>query len=167
MRTSHRVNISAEVPVPNEAKKAADVRRAVNAALRAEGIDAHAVPCEISLLFTDDAGIQEINRAAREIDAPTDVLSFPMLELRPGAPPRDRRYAEPGSGGRTYLGDMVLSVERVRAQAAEYGHSLRRELCYLTVHSVLHLLGYDHLGEERSEMRRREEYIMGELGLER
>ena len=140
------------------------LRSTVKTALVAEGITAD---CEINILLTDDAGIQEVNRQMRDIDRPTDVLSFPMFDLTPGEHP-DETDADPASG-RIPLGDMCISVERAHAQAAEYGHSFEREICYLCVHSVLHLLGYDHLdeGEMKRQMRAREEAIMQELNLER
>ncbi|MCD7946727.1 MAG: rRNA maturation RNase YbeY [Oscillospiraceae bacterium] len=124
-------------------------------------------PCEISVLLTDDAGIQEINLAQRGVAGPTDVLSFPMFELTPGVPP-DRAYADPETG-LIPLGDMVLSVPRAVAQGTEFGHGTQRELSYLAVHSVLHLLGYDHLdeGAEKRRMRRAEEEILARLGIAR
>ena len=124
-------------------------------------------PCEIDVELTDDETIHEINREMREVDRATDVLSFPMFELSPGELP-GTEDADPGTGY-VPLGDMVLSMERVKAQAKEYGHSNRRELAYLAVHSVLHLLGYDHMdeGEMKAQMRAREEAIMAVLGLER
>ena len=119
------------------------------------------------MLLTDDGGIHEINRELRQVDRPTDVLSFPEFELTPGQLPGPED-ADPGTG-LIPLGDMVLSMERVAAQAREYGHSKRRELSYLVTHSVLHLLGYDHLdeGPMKAQMRAREEAIMALLGLER
>ena len=129
-----------------------------------QGVD---FPCEVDVLVTSDAGIHQINLDMRQVDAPTDVLSFPEFELTPGELP-GAEDADPGTG-LVPLGDMVLSMERVQAQAKEYGHSNRRELAYLVVHSVLHLLGYDHLdeGPMKAQMREREESIMAELGLER
>ena len=111
--------------------------------------------------------IQESNRNMREVDAPTDVLSFPMFELAPGDKPR-AEWADPDTD-RVWLGDMMISEQRAAAQAEEYGHGLERELAYLAVHSVLHLLGYDHLdeGPMKAQMRAREEAILAELGLER
>ena len=105
---------------------------------------------------------------AEDVDAPTDVLSFPCLELTPGELPDPAEEMEPGTGY-VPLGDMAISWERVQAQAAEYGHSEARELAYLAVHSVLHLLGYDHLdeGPQKAQMRAREESIMESLGLPR
>ena len=142
------------------------LRRVIPAALEAEGVP---FPCEVDVLFTDDEGIHAINKEQRDVDRPTDVLSFPMFNLTPGTPPTlDDVEVDPGTG-LVPLGDMVISMERVAAQAKEYGHSNRRELAYLTVHSVLHLLGYDHLdeGPQKAQMRAREEAIMAELGLER
>jgi probable rRNA maturation factor len=138
------------------------IRRAVNAVLRAEGVDA---PCEVSVVVTNDRGIHAINREYRDVDAPTDVLSFPLQDFIPGA--FDARGAELDmSTGRVPLGDIVLSAERVAAQAVEYGHSAERETAYLTVHSVLHLLGYDHVdeGADKRAMRTRERVVMRELG---
>ena len=103
----------------------------------------------------------------REVDRATDVLSFPEFDLQPGELP-DGEDADPGTG-LVPLGDMVISMEHVAAQAKEYGHSNRRELAYLVVHSVLHLLGYDHLDEglQKKQMRAREEAILAELGITR
>lgn len=128
------------------------------------------VPCEVDVLITDDQGIHQINREQRGVDRPTDVLSFPMFCFQPGQPPREGEDLElDPETGLLPLGDMVLSYERAQAQAEEYGHSVQRELGYLTVHSVLHLLGYDHLdeGAEKEQMRRREEAIMAVLDLSR
>ena len=102
------------------------------------------------------------------MDRPTDVLSFPMFELEPGVPPEGEAFLDPETG-RCPLGDMCISLERAAAQAEEYGHSLDRELCYLAVHSALHLLGYDHLdeGPMKRQMRAREEAILGKLGITR
>ena len=119
----------------------------------------------IGLTFTDDAAIREINRETRDIDRATDVLSFPMFDLTAGAPPQDwEEYIDPGTG-LCPLGDMCISLERAQAQAYEFGHSLRREVGYLTIHSMLHLLGYDHLdeGPQKRQMRRREEQIASSI----
>ncbi|HIS52480.1 MAG TPA: rRNA maturation RNase YbeY [Candidatus Onthomonas avicola] len=142
------------------------LRRAIAAALEEEGV---AVPCEISVLLTDEAGIQAINRDQRGVDQPTDVLSFPMFDLTPGEPPTEESAETDPETGLFPLGDMAISLPRARAQAEEYGHPLSRELAYLAVHSVLHLLGYDHLdeGEEKRRMREREEAVMARLGLTR
>ena len=142
------------------------LRRVIPAALEAEGVS---FPCEVDLLFTDDAGIQAINREQRDVDRPTDVLSFPMFNLTAGTPPTlDDVEVDPGTG-LVPLGDMVISLERAQAQGAEYGHGPERETAYLAVHSVLHLLGYDHLdeGPQKARMRAREEAILGELGIGR
>ena len=139
--------------------------RVIPAALEAEGVT---IPCEVDVLLTDDAGIHQINLEQREVDRPTDVLSFPMFEFTPGEPPTDDADADPETG-LVPLGDMVISLERARGQGEEYGHGTEREVAYLAVHSVLHLLGYDHMdeGEMKRQMRTREEIIAGQLGLQR
>ena len=134
------------------------IRKCINAALDEQMIT---VPCEINVLITDNQGIQGINRVSRSIDKPTDVLSFPMFQLEAGSPPNDwASYIDPETG-RCPLGDIAISLEQAMEQAEEFGHSLRREIGYLTIHSVLHLLGYDHLdeGEQKALMRIREEAI--------
>ena len=113
------------------------VTKAVQAALLYEGFEQ---PSQISVTFTDNEGIRELNRTYREKDAITDVLSFPQYDFAGGETPHPDFRCE--------LGDIVLSLERARAQAKEIGHAFKREVAFLTVHSVLHLLGYDH---ERSE----------------
>lgn len=164
MRKTHYIPITADVPGATNDANCALIRRTIRTALAAEGLVA---PCEVDVLLTDDDGIHEINRELRQVDRPTDVLSFPEFELTPGQLPGPED-ADPGTG-LIPLGDMVLSMERVAAQAREYGHSKRRELSYLVTHSVLHLLGYDHLdeGPMKAQMRAREEAIMALLGLER
>ena len=164
MRKTHYIPITADVPGAANDANCALIRRTIRTALAAEGLTA---PCEVDVLLTDDDGIHEINRELRQVDRPTDVLSFPEVELTPGQLPGPED-ADPGTG-LIPLGDMVLSMERVAAQAREYGHSKRRELSYLVTHSVLHLLGYDHLdeGPMKAQMRAREEAIMALLGLER
>ena len=163
MAKRHYIPVTSDVPGFNEGQRAF-VRKAIRTALEAEGVD---FPCEVDVRVTDDKGIHELNKEMRGVDAPTDVLSFPVFALTPGELPGPED-ADPGSGY-VPLGDMAISLERVQAQAKEYGHSNRRELAYLVVHSVLHLLGYDHLdeGPMKAQMREREEAIMGELGLER
>jgi GTP-binding protein Era len=141
--------------------------RVITAALEAEGVD---LPCSVDVLLTGDEGIREINREQREVDAVTDVLSFPMLELTPGTPPDGTGEDElDPETGLCCLGDMVLSVERAKEQAEAFGHSVQREIAYLAVHSVLHLLGYDHLdeGPQKARMRAREEAILEGLGITR
>ena len=142
------------------------LRRVIPTALAAEGVE---FPCEVDILFTDDTGIQEINREQRGVDKPTDVLSFPMFELTPGVVPTMEDVEADPETGLVPLGDMVLSVERAQAQGEEYGHGSERELAYLAVHSILHLLGYDHLdeGPMKAQMRAREEAILSKLGITR
>jgi probable rRNA maturation factor len=137
------------------------IRRAAKTALRAQGV---AEDCLISVMLTNDAGIRAINQAQRGIDSATDVLSFPLNELREGDFDPDACEADPETG-MLLLGDMVLDLERCAQQGAEYGHGFAHELQYLTVHSVLHLLGYDHLdeGARKRVMRAREKAIMALL----
>ena len=138
------------------------IRKCVEATLDAEGVT---VPCEINVLVTDDKGIQAINKASREIDKATDVLSFPMFELEAGTPPNDQEdYLDPETG-LCPLGDMCISLERAAAQAKEFGHSEKREVGYLTIQSMLHVLGYDHLdeGPQKAQMRAREEAIAASI----
>lgn len=134
------------------------IRACVQKTLEAEGVHA---PCEINVLVTDDAGIRIINRESRQLDAATDVLSFPMFQLTAGDPPEDWEPYQDPETGLVPLGDMCISLERAVAQASEFGHTTRREVGYLTIHSMLHLLGYDHLdeGEQKRQMRAREEAI--------
>ena len=155
-----------ETEVDGAEPYAALLRRVIPAALEAEGVS---FPCEVDVIFTDDEGIRAINREQRGVDRPTDVLSFPMFDLTAGTPPTlDDVEVDPGTG-LVPLGDMVISLERAQAQGAEYGHGPERETAYLAVHSVLHLLGYDHLdeGPQKARMRAREEAILGELGITR
>ena len=155
----HYIPVTADVPGVSEGTRSF-IRKVIRTALTEQGVD---FPCEVDVLVTSDAGIHQINLDMRQVDRPTDVLSFPEFELTPGELP-GVEDADPGTG-LVPLGDMVLSMERVQAQAKEYGHSNRRELAYLVVHSVLHLLGYDHLdeGEEKKKMRGREEAIAASI----
>ncbi len=164
MRKTHYIPITADMEGAADKRTCALIRRTIRTALAAEGLTA---PCEVDVLLTDDEGIHQINLDMRNVDRPTDVLSFPEFDLKPEELPA-AEDADPGTG-LIPLGDMVLSMERVAAQAEEYGHSRQRELAYLVTHSVLHLLGYDHLdeGEMKQQMRGREEAIMALLGLER
>jgi len=135
------------------------IKHCIKATLCALGVE---FPCEVSVMITDDSGIHGINRDFRGIDEPTDVLSFPMLEFsEPGCAQALTGDADPETG-LVPLGEIVLSAERVRAQALRFGHSTEQETAYLTVHSVLHLLGYDHTDEAelKSAMREREKLIM-------
>ena len=163
MAKRHYIPITADVPGISDEKRAF-IRKVIRTALAAEGVT---FPCEIDVLLTHDAGIHQINLDMRQVDRATDVLSFPEFDLTPGQLPGEED-ADPGTG-LVPLGDMVISMEHVAAQAKEYGHSNRRELAYLVVHSVLHLLGYDHLdeGPMKAQMRGREEAIMTDLGLTR
>lgn len=115
----------------------------------------------VSITFTDNEGIRQLNKEYRNKDAATDVLSFPMYTWEDDDQPEADMAVE--------LGDIVLSLEKADAQAKEYGHSFQRETAFLTVHSVLHLLGYDHerSEEEEKDMFRRQEEIMTKLGLKR
>ena len=162
MAKRHYLPVTEDVAGVSKEMKAF-LRKAIRTALAAEGIE---FPCEIDVSITDDAGIRTLNNEMRGVDSATDVLSFPALELQPGVLPDPEVDADPGTG-LVPLGDMVLSLERVQAQAEEFGHSVRREMGYLAVHSVLHLLGYDHLdeGPQKAQMRAREEAILNELGL--
>ena len=136
-------------------------KRAVMAALKAEEIN---VPCEVSVLLTDDVGIRALNRDFRQTDKATDVLSFPANVLVPGSFDPEAAEFNPKTG-RVMLGDMALSLEHALEQGKTFGHGTRREIQYLTVHSVLHLLGYDHMdeGAEQRLMRAREKAIMAEI----
>ncbi|MCR4772253.1 MAG: rRNA maturation RNase YbeY [Oscillospiraceae bacterium] len=139
------------------------IRKSIAAALKAENVR---VRCEINVLLTDSEGIREINRNMRGVDKATDVLSFPMFEFTPGAFDPEDGQTDPLSRFMP-LGDMALNMDRVRSQGEEYGHGEKRETAYLTVHSMLHLLGYDHEdeGENKKLMRSREEEIMKIMGI--
>lgn len=157
-----KINISYSTHSFMQFAVSAVIKQCIRAVLDAESIE---VPCEINVLVTDDTQIQAINKVSRNIDKATDVLSFPMFQLEAGNPPEDwTGYIEPETG-LCPLGDMAISLERAVAQAKEFGHSTRREVGYLTIHSMLHLLGYDHLdeGPQKAQMREREEYIAAML----
>ncbi len=158
----HEIYIDAEVESSPQLEER--LKEAILAALEEEGVE---VPCIIEVCLTDDEGIHQTNLDTRGVDAPTDVLSFPMFDLKPGEKPQ-ADWADPDTD-KVLLGDMMISLERAKAQAEEYGHSVEREICYLAVHSVLHLLGYDHLDEglQKRQMRQREEAILGKLGIVR
>ena len=132
------------------------VRRCCNAVLRMENFQG---PAEISVTFVNNEQIHELNRQYRDKDMPTDVLSFPMGE--------NGEYDINHDTGAKILGDIVISMEKAVEQAQRYGHSLEREVGYLTAHSMLHLLGYDHetSGLDRVRMREKEEQVMSQLGL--
>ena len=132
------------------------VRKACIATLKTENFNYDA---EVDVTFVDDKTIQEINKEHRDIDASTDVLSFPLGE--------NGVYDENPATGAKMLGDIVISVEHAVKQAELYGHGLDREIAFLTVHSMLHLLGYDHVngGLEQVRMREKEEDVLTRLGL--
>ena len=133
------------------------IREAIVESLVYEGFENDV---QLSVTFTDNEGIRAINRSYRSIDSATDVLSFPLVDFEGGEePPTDEPLLP--------LGDIVISLERAREQAEEFGHSYERELAFLTVHSMLHLLGYDHVNseEEDLDMRRRQKEILEGMGL--
>ena len=162
-----KLNITFDMFTLQQPLVTAVIKKCVEATIEAENI---CVPCEINVLVTNDKGIHAINKATRDVDKPTDVLSFPMFQLEAGSPPADwDEYIDPETG-LCPLGDMAISLERAIAQAKEFGHSSRREVGYLTIHSMLHLLGYDHLdeGPQKAQMRAREEAIAaGIRGMQR
>lgn len=145
------------------------IRRVVAEALDYEGCPYEA---EVSVILTDDANIREMNRNYRQMDKPTDVLSFPLIEYES---PADFSLLEEArldcfnpDSGELMLGDIVISTQRAAAQAEQYGHSYEREVAFLTAHSMLHLMGYDHMEEEeRLVMERRQEEILTRLGIVR
>ena len=141
------------------------VKKCIEATLAAEHVP---VPCEINVLITDDQTIRTINKAWRQIDRSTDVLSFPMFQFEPGKLPANLREEIDPETGLLPLGDMAISYEHAQTQAKEFGHSIQREIGYLTIHSILHLLGYDHVdeGPMKKQMRAREEAICALLDLE-
>ena len=156
-----------DVPVPEDTE--ALLTRVAECCLRAEGVS---LPCAASLRFTDDAEIHKINREWRQVDRSTDVLSFPAAPLNPG------RTAGRASKllqrewdtelAACMLGDIVISMDHVKAQALEYGHSEKRELCYLTAHALFHLMGYDHMKDQDKEaMRAMEEKALNDAGISR
>lgn len=118
--------------------------------------------CEISLSIVMNDEIHDINKQFRNIDSPTDVLSFPQLTFEEG------EEADVNENGEIVLGDIIISIDRAKEQAEEYGHSLKRELAFLSVHSMLHLMGYDHMvPEEEEDMFRRQKEILIEAGIPR
>lgn len=142
------------------------LKKVINFALKEEEVD---LECEVSLLFVDNEEIREINNDTRQIDRETDVLSFPMLDYENKQVfkecYKDHQFSESDfDGEELVLGDIVLSLEKALEQSKEYNHSFEREASYLVVHSVLHLLGYDHMeDDDKVIMRKREEELLGEL----
>lgn len=132
------------------------IRKACNATLKSENFNDNA---EVDVTLVDDAEIRQINREHRNIDASTDVLSFPLGE--------NGEYDENPATGALMLGDIVISLDTALRQADLYGHGIKREIAFLTVHSMLHLLGYDHVngGLEQALMREKEESVLNDLGL--
>lgn len=141
------------------------VQNVCDEALRYEQCDFEA---QISITFTDNEGIREINDEYRDIDKPTDVLSFPMLEFDEDGQILDNEF-EYDEDGAIMLGDIVISLEKAQSQAEEYGHSMEREIAFLCAHSMLHLLGYDHVNSEEEEkiMFSKQEEILNNLGITR
>lgn len=140
------------------------LEKTVQTGLKTEGITN---PAQVSILLVENEEIRGINHEFRDKDSVTDVLSFPMLEMEDG-----RFLTEPGASdiadGMLFLGDIVISVPRALEQAEAYGHSAERELAFLTVHGLLHLLGYDHVEPDREEiMTAEQEKILSEMGLNR
>ena len=156
----HEIYVSRDKTGLGHREAAGLIKKAAAMALDAEGIG---VPCIISVMLSDDAGIHAVNREFRNVDRATDVLSFPLNELVPGEFDPDACERDPETGA-VLLGDMMISLERCAEQGEEFGHGFARELQYLTVHSVLHLLGYDHVdeGPMKRQMRAREKAIMGD-----
>lgn len=145
------------------------IKEIIDYALKEEGVK---VDYEVSLIFVDNENIRLINNEQRNIDSVTDVLSFPMLEY-----PQDEVFKDVYinyefddsfyDDGNLVLGDIALSLERAQEQSLEYNHSFIRETCYLIVHSILHLLGYDHMGDDKVIMRKREEEILNKFKISR
>lgn len=154
----HKIYVSREKRGLGHRKAKKLIKKSIIKALDAEGVN---VPCTVSVMLTDDEGIHAVNREFRNVDRATDVLSFPLNELTAGE--FDEGLCEHDMrNGSVLLGDMMISLERCDEQGKEFGHGFEREICYLTVHSVLHLLGYDHVdeGEMKAQMRAREKDIM-------
>jgi probable rRNA maturation factor len=146
------------------------IKKIADYALKCEGVNCE---YEISLIFIDNKEIERLNSEFRNIKAATDVLSFPMLEYSSGEVFKeiynsDKLGEEMLDDGKLVLGDIAISLERANEQCKEYGHPFLREVCYLTVHSLLHLLGYDHMEDiQKSIMRKREEEILNAFDIRR
>ena len=160
----HEIRVTAEAAVEQEDALRALITQCALHVLEHEGVDFDAF---VDVTIVDGETIREMNREYRDKDAVTDVLSFPMYEFWNGE--AQEELEEDPERGQVMLGDMILNYDRAREQAAEFGHSVERECGFLTVHSVLHLLGYDHEREEadRLLMRRKEEENLTALGLVR
>ncbi len=150
-----------------------DVQQILNSVME-EVLEAEACPYEaqVNLLLTDNAGIWEYNKEYRKMDCPTDVLSFPMIDFITAADfsaveEAQAAYFEPDSG-ELMLGDIIISVDKVKEQAEKYGHSEKREFAFLTAHSLLHLCGYDHMTDEEAKvMEEKQEAVLLKLGITR
>ncbi|MBR5543109.1 MAG: rRNA maturation RNase YbeY [Oscillospiraceae bacterium] len=142
------------------------IEKAVRASLDFEKVEQ---ACDVCIMVTDDENIRTLNKEHRKIDRATDVLSFPMLTLSPGQKIEVSPFEIDESTGAVMLGDIVISIERAKAQAEEYGHSVEREMAFLSVHGMLHLLGYDHeLSEEDEKLHfSRQEEILESMGVRR
>ena len=163
------LNLEVEVDVPFTFDYEALAGEVVSFTIDPEGFPYEA---EVNLTLTDNEGIHEINRMYRQIDAPTDVLSFPMLSYEQAgdfsALEEDYEDNFNPDTGEIMLGDIVISVDRVREQAAAYGHSERREFAFLIVHSMLHLFGYDHMTpEDAAVMEPKQRQILEEMNISR
>ncbi len=143
--TEHNISIVSE----NASEEAIEqIKRAIVSALDFEGVTQK---CDICVMLTDNEGIRELNAEMRNVDKPTDVLSFPMLELQPGQAIEPSPLELDPETGAVLLGDIAISTEKAKSQAEEFGHSYERELSFLAVHSTLHLLGYDHEKSKEDE----------------
>ena len=136
------------------------IKKVIETVLKEEGV---IQDLEIYVTLTNNEKIHQTNKETRNVDRPTDVLSFPMFERDEVPMLKEENKEEPD-----ILGDIIVSIEKVKEQAEEYGHSFERELAYLVTHGMLHLLGYDHMiEEEKVQMRKREEEILGLLEITR
>lgn len=141
-----------------------DITKTACAAMREQGVDG-----QVCILFTDEQGIRELNREFRNIDKVTDVLSFPANDLAEIMEnPNTEDFERDEETGEIALGDIAICVKRAKEQAEEYGHSLKRELCFLTAHGCLHLMGYDHIEEgDEKIMTAQQKKIMETVGIGR
>lgn len=163
------LNFEYETEIKLDLDYEALIRRVVEKSLDTENCP---YEVELNVILTDNAEIQAINKEYRSVDAPTDVLSFPMVDYEA---PADFSHLEEETDdyfnpetGELLLGDIIISVEKVREQAGEYGHSEERELGFLTAHSMLHLFGYDHMEEEeRAVMEEKQRAILDSLEITR
>ncbi len=155
-------NLQDKKPVDDDLLKF--IEKTVAESLKLSGMKAG---CEVSLSLVDDAGIREINREYRNIDAATDVLSFPIVEMEEGKIISSEGDFDPEENA-LLLGDIVISLERAEKQAMEYGHSYSREVAFLTTHGVFHLLGFDHMDKEQeARMLAKQEEVLTIMGLAR